>query len=141
MANANSTSSRTSKRDAKPMKSMPVDVQERALAEDMQVYVFDNPIQRFPVEKMAMNSDLLERAGDRLSDAYATAGAIEAIAGIVRRSALAKENGDPTLPGNTEDHLMSAIELLSRGLGESLCGSADWFEKRLDEISKKGGAQ
>jgi hypothetical protein len=120
MANANGTSTRTSGEN-----------------EEKPVYAFNRMITPFAEERMARHNELLGHAAKHLSDAYATAGAIDTIASIVRRSRLALDRSDPALTPNHEDHLLSAIELLAGGLVETLDCSAAWFAARI----KKGGAQ
>lgn len=93
--------------------------------------------QRFPTKLMRKQGELLGRAGDLLSHAYATANSVAAIATVVRRSQIARELDDEVLTSCEEDNLLSAVTLLAEQLSKTLCNAADRFDDKLS----KGGAK
>lgn len=123
MANANSTLSRTPKRNAGPAEE---------LAEKL---IFHKSPTRFNAERMARHGLMLGRSGELLSTAYATAGAVGAMARIVRASQIARQCGTDCLTQSDEDHILHAVEILAEQLSDSLCYAADEFD---DELTKGG---
>jgi len=124
MAKADSTSSRSP-------------VRNEGAAESQAFEPLSRPILRFNEDALADHSHYLAYAVRHLNRAFETAGAVSAIARIVRRSQLLAEDGQRLLGQNDEDHLLSAIDLLGSGLADDLDAAADY----LDEKFSMGDAQ
>lgn len=88
--------------------------------------------QRFDAKLMRAHSAELGQAGELLSQAYATASVVSTLASIVRRSQIARDLDQECLTTAEEDHLLSAVGMLSHGLSETLCHAADRFDNELE---------
>lgn len=128
MVNANSTSSRTSKRNAGPVETGLASTPAEELVEALKL----PPLRpRFDPKLMSGHSEELGRAGELLSRAYTTASVVSTLASIVRRNQIARGLDEECFTLVEEDHLLSAVEMLSDELSKSLCRAADHFDNEL----------